>query len=121
MDKSAQFTPATAESPASYWNELAADQQSGKAKRCRCGEFNPATYDCCYHCQQPLPDVEQTKVLTERLAELVRDFLDPAPCVLDHHGYCQAHSWLSPGRCPHARAREVLAQYDVELQEAWRP
>src|SRR5690606_40999647 len=48
--------------------------------------------------------------LTETLAALVRDFLDPDPCQLDHHGYCQAHSWLCEGRCPHARAREVLAE-----------
>ncbi|MER6834272.1 hypothetical protein ABT320_09770 [Streptomyces cellulosae] len=51
--------------------------------------------------------------LTETLAALVRDFLDPDPCQLDHHGYCQAHSWLCEGRCPHARAREVLAEVDA--------
>lgn len=51
---------------------------------------------------------------TERLAALVRDFIDPDPCRLDHHGYCQAHSWMCGGaRCPHARAREVLADYDA--------
>jgi hypothetical protein len=47
-----------------------------------------------------------------QLAALVRDFLDPDPCALNHHGYCQAHGWLCSGRCPHARAREVLAAYD---------
>ena len=51
--------------------------------------------------------------IAERLAALVRDFLDPDPCRLDHHGYCQAHGWLCKGRCPHARAREVLAEYDA--------
>lgn len=51
---------------------------------------------------------------SEQLAALVRDFLDPDPCALDHHGYCQTHSWLCEGRCPHARAREVLAEYDAE-------
>jgi hypothetical protein len=50
---------------------------------------------------------------TETLTALVRDFLDPDPCQLDHHGYCQAHSWLCEGRCPHARAREVLAEVDA--------
>ncbi|MEW2187802.1 hypothetical protein AB0900_31425, partial [Streptomyces cellulosae] len=50
---------------------------------------------------------------TETLAALVRDFLDPDPCQLDHHGYCQAHSWLCEGRCPHARAREALAEVDA--------
>lgn len=49
----------------------------------------------------------------ERLAALVRDFLDPDPCWLDHHGYCQAHGWLCEGPCPHGRARQVLAEYDA--------
>lgn len=52
---------------------------------------------------------------TAELAALVRDFLDPDRCQLDHHGYCQAHSWMCGGsRCPHARAREVLAEIDSE-------
>ncbi|KAB2976009.1 hypothetical protein F8R89_30855 [Streptomyces sp. SS1-1] len=55
-----------------------------------------------------------TDPTSEQLAALVRDFLDPDPCALDHHGYCQAHSWLCEGRCPHARAREVLAEYDAQ-------
>jgi hypothetical protein len=42
--------------PASYWNQLAADQQAGTFKKCPCGEFNPATYDACHFCQKPLPD-----------------------------------------------------------------
>jgi hypothetical protein len=51
----------------------------------------------------------------ETLVELVRDFLDPDPCSFDHHGYCQAHSWLCGGTpCPHGRAREVLAAIDSE-------
>ncbi|NUS25092.1 MAG: hypothetical protein HOV92_12830 [Streptomyces sp.] len=45
-----------ATNPATYWNQLAADQQAGTFKKCRCGEFNPATYDSCSFCQQPLPD-----------------------------------------------------------------
>ncbi|MFD9070556.1 hypothetical protein [Streptomyces lasiicapitis] len=55
---------------------------------------------------------------TDRPAEftiIVRDLLDPDPCQLDHHGYCQAHSWMCSGsRCPHARAREVLAAIDSD-------
>lgn len=42
------------------------------------------------------------------LRSLVRDFLDPDPCSLDHHGYCQAHGWLAEGPCPHAMARQIL-------------
>jgi len=56
---------------------------------------------------------EQAERQRDQLAALVRDFRDPDPCRLDHHGYCQAHSWLCGGsRCPHARAREVLAELD---------
>lgn len=42
--------------PASYWNQLAADQAAGTFKKCRCGEANPANYDTCHFCQQPLDD-----------------------------------------------------------------
>lgn len=49
----------------------------------------------------------------EQLADIVRDLFDDSPCgSFDHHGYCQHHSWLSDKRCPHARAREVLAALD---------
>lgn len=53
----------------------------------------------------------------DRLAALVRDFRDPDPCRLDHHGYCQAHSWMCSGNtCPHARARDILASIDDQEQ-----
>ncbi|MFH8405541.1 hypothetical protein ACH4FX_12310 [Streptomyces sp. NPDC018019] len=43
-----------------------------------------------------------------RLRGLVADFMDPDPCHYDHHGYCQAHSWLQTDpACPHRRAREL--------------
>jgi hypothetical protein len=42
------------------------------------------------------------------LRSLVRDFLDPDPCSFDHHGYCQMHSWLTEGPCPHGKARQIL-------------
>jgi hypothetical protein len=38
---------------------------------------------------------------------LLRDLVDPDPCVYDHNGGCQAHGWLQ-GRCAHARARALL-------------
>lgn len=52
-----------------------------------------------------------------RLLDLVRDFLDDSVCDLDAYGYCVAHSWACSGvRCPHARARDVLAALDGQQQ-----
>lgn len=37
-------------------------------------------------------------------------------CWFDHHGGCQAHSylWLEPGeKCPQAEAKELLAVHDA--------
>jgi hypothetical protein len=63
----------------------------------------------------PRSRAEQAEQQRDQLAALVRDFLDPDPCQLDHHSYCQAHSWMCSGSsCPHARAREVLAALDEE-------
>ncbi|MFJ4473269.1 hypothetical protein ACIP2X_38045 [Streptomyces sp. NPDC089424] len=47
---------ALTEQPGTYWHDLAADQQAGTYRKCRCGELNPATYDICYSCQTPIPD-----------------------------------------------------------------
>ncbi len=49
------------------------------------------------------------------LVELLRDLTDPDECWFDHHGYCQAHTWLTSERpCPHGRARKLLALVDEE-------
>jgi hypothetical protein len=49
--------------------------------------------------------------LTPALRELLGDLTDSDPCELDHHGYCQAHGWpRTEPRCPHARAKELLAE-----------
>lgn len=41
--------------------------------------------------------------------EILRDLIDPDPCWYDHHGYCQAHSWMATEpACPHARAKTLL-------------
>lgn len=46
-----------------------------------------------------------------RLAALIDDLTDPDPCEYDHHGYCQAHGWMETDpRCPHSRAKDVLAE-----------
>ncbi len=42
---------------------------------------------------------------------VMADLVDTEPCWFDHHGGCQAHSFLSlePGeKCPHAAAKELL-------------
>lgn len=48
------------------------------------------------------------------LQNLIRDLSDPDPCHYDHHGYCQAHSWLQDGECPHARAQRLLSTGKLE-------
>lgn len=45
---------------ATYWNQLAADQQAGTFWKCQCGEFNPGTYDTCHFCQKGNPTPEPT-------------------------------------------------------------
>lgn len=50
---------------------------------------------------------------------LVWDMTDDGECWLDHHGGCQAHAYLSLGpgeKCPHAEAKELLAQPGIK---AW--
>jgi hypothetical protein len=43
------------------------------------------------------------------LEKLLVDLVDPDPCRLDHHGFCQAHGWFTNDRaCPHMRARDLL-------------
>lgn len=44
-----------------------------------------------------------------QLRLLVAELTDDDPCRYDHHGYCQAHS-LDEAPCPHARAKELLAE-----------
>ena len=41
--------------------------------------------------------------------ETLRGVVDPDPCRLDHHGYCQAHGWLEEGDCPNAKLTALLA------------
>lgn len=59
-------------------------------------------------------DVTELTACLQRAEAALRDLVDPDPCYFDHHGYCQAHSWLQSGRCPHARAAELLAELDRE-------
>lgn len=50
----------------------------------------------------------------EEALELLRELIDPDVCWFDHHGYCQAHGWLTnDGQCPHARAKQLLAAGSV--------
>lgn len=57
-----------------------------------------------------LLDVYEAEV-RRPLLDLIADFVDPDPCYFDHHGYCQAHGWFDTDpKCPHARAKELLAK-----------
>jgi hypothetical protein len=48
--------------------------------------------------------------LDDDILDLLDDLTDPDDCWYDHHGYCQAHFWLATDpRCPHARAKDILA------------
>ena len=59
---------------------------------------------------QIAPAVAELIADRDRLAAIVRDLNDPDPCWYDHHGYCQAHGWTATDpKCPHARARDLLA------------
>ena len=53
---------------------------------------------------------------SERIHQLIHDLTDPGECWFDHHGGCQEHGYLTlqPGeKCPHAEARELLAEWAV--------
>ncbi len=41
--------------------------------------------------------------------ETLMGVVDPDPCRLDHHGYCQSHGWLDEGDCPNAKLQALLA------------
>lgn len=54
----------------------------------------------------------------DQIVELLLDLTDPDPCWFDHHGYCQAHGWMATDRrCPHARAKELLAELNRRADE----
>ncbi len=55
----------------------------------------------------------------DRLAEALRELIDPSECRFDHHGGCQEHGFLEPEPgevCPHAKAKQLLA--DLEAPDA---
>ena len=60
-------------------------------------------------------------MLLDRLDEaisLLGEHVDDEPCWFDHHGYCQAHGWLTDeDRCPHARGREFLALFVFDRED----
>lgn len=63
-------------------------------------------------------DDAEDPVLAQRdaLIEALQAFVDPDdPCVLDHHGYCQAHNDFSGDGCRHARALELCRAMEVKL------
>lgn len=53
---------------------------------------------------------------SERIHQLIHDLTDPGECWFDHHGGCQEHGYLTlqhGEKCPHAEARELLAEWAV--------
>lgn len=64
--------------------------------------------------------VELAKAQEERdkykaVADAALDLVDPDPCRLDHHGYCQAHGWLQEGECVQARLKRHLTEAGYDL------
>jgi hypothetical protein len=58
-------------------------------------------------------EIEQTRAHLADAHRLIRDLADEDPCWFDHHGGCQAHSYLSlePGeKCPQQEAKDLLRQ-----------
>lgn len=86
---------------------IAAKQQRDNARIAELEAAHDAARDIARSNSHAL-DAAQAHIA--ELRALVADLADPDPCNLDHHGYCQAHFWLTEGRCPHARAADLLAE-----------
>lgn len=53
--------------------------------------------------------VEELEQQLAKAKQLLTDLVDPTPCSLDHHGYCQEHLWFSSeGPCANKEAMEFL-------------
>ena len=68
--------------------------------------------------EQKDPRTEMERALSKKLMEaliIMRDLTDDDDCHYDHHGYCQAHGWLTDGVCPHKRSKELLTKLGVKL------
>lgn len=64
---------------------------------------------------------EQQKILLIMAKQIIEDLVDEDPCEFDHHGYCQAHSWLDNAKCPHSRAKNFLKDLKEMKNEPRRP
>jgi hypothetical protein len=65
----------------------------------------------------PPSEPERTPIPT--MLEILADLVDPDDCNFDHHGGCQAHTFLSlePGEiCPQQAAKDILDEYGID----WR-
>lgn len=74
-----------------------------------------ATHDAAKRAEWEAEQGEPEKP-SERIHQLIHDLTDPGECWFDHHGGCQEHGYLTlrPGeKCPHAEARELLAEWAV--------
>ena len=53
--------------------------------------------------------VLEGRVEIGRLRVMVEALRDSDPCEFDHHGYCQAHGWMTTDKpCPHGLAAEMF-------------
>lgn len=73
------------------------------------GEFGSVSFDDVRAGIQAAIAAEPIPVPRALLVRLV----DPEPCEFDHHGGCQAHSYLSlkpGGVCPQQAVKDLLAE-----------
>lgn len=59
---------------------------------------------------------QKLKELLKECKEVIYDLVDDEPCRLDHHGYCQNHSWMSSDLCPNERGKSILTKINEVLK-----
>ena len=60
------------------------------------------------HGEGNVKTVEQIREEIAGVDKLLQDLYEGTNCDLDHHGYCQAHGWLTKGICPQFRLRSLI-------------
>lgn len=61
--------------------------------------------------------IKQERDRNIELLELLGCFVDDEECQLDHHGYCQTHSWMETSECPNKKANKLLTLSNKESEE----
>ena len=62
-------------------------------------------------------EIRKLKELLRECREVIYNLIDDEPCRYDHHGYCQAHNWLSNDVCPHKQGKELIPQINNAIGE----